>query len=179
MAENTQNKYVSPSRLSLFLENLKTIFSPLTHTHKISEITDYVIDSELSSTSNNPVANSTINTEFDAVSEAMGALELAIDNHTHTVDKITDLSVTADELNLVSGVTSNVQAQLDALVSRIFVGTYEEYKTAYANNQIPINTIVILTDTSTDTGGGSSGDTTTDETTAKLGFAVLGKMVLG
>jgi hypothetical protein len=78
MAEN-KNKYVSPSRLSLFLDNSKNIFSPLVHTHKIGDISDYVVDDTLSPTSNNPVANSAINAELDAISEAMGALELAID----------------------------------------------------------------------------------------------------
>ena len=73
------NKYISPSKLSIFLENLKNVFSPLAHTHKLTEITDYIVDSELSSTSTNPVANKAINDEFDAIGDAMGALELAID----------------------------------------------------------------------------------------------------
>ena len=34
-------------------------------------------------------------------------------SHTHTVANITDLTVTADELNYMDGVTSNVQTQLD------------------------------------------------------------------
>lgn len=36
--------------------------------------------------------------------------------HTHTVDNITDLTVTAAELNYVSGVASSVQTQLDGKV---------------------------------------------------------------
>lgn len=79
MAENNKNKYVSPSRLSLFLDNLKNTFSPLAHKHKLSDISDYTIDSELSADSKNPVANDAINAEFEAISDAMGALELAID----------------------------------------------------------------------------------------------------
>lgn len=177
MAEN-QNKYVSPSRLSLFLDNLRTIFSPLTHTHKISDISDYTVDSELSSTSNNPVANSVLNAEFDAISDAMGALELSIDEHTHTVSDISDLTATVDELNFVSGATENIQSQLNVITSRIFVGTYAEYQAANANNEIPINAIVILTDDESSSGGSGGGSTSTS-TSSLLGTGALGYMILG
>ena len=81
-------KYASLETLRTFLDNLKETFSDLSHKHTLSDITDYKVDSALSSTSNNPVANKTINEEFDAISEAMGALEQAIDgksdnSHTH------------------------------------------------------------------------------------------------
>ena len=76
-----QKKYVSLSKLITFLDNLKNIFSPLEHTHVISEVTDFVVDSELSSTSTNPVQNKVIDAEFNAIGDAMGALELAIDSN--------------------------------------------------------------------------------------------------
>lgn len=98
MAEN-KNKYVSLSKLSIFFENLKKIFSPLVHTHKISDITDYTIDSELSSTSNNPVANNIINAEFDAISDAMGALELAINGKSNDSHNHNDLYYTEAEID--------------------------------------------------------------------------------
>ena len=79
MATN-KNKYVSPSKLSVFLNNLKTIFSPLVHTHKISDLTDYTVDSALSSTSSNPVQNKVLDAEFEAISTAMNALDSAIDD---------------------------------------------------------------------------------------------------
>lgn len=55
--------------------------------------------------------------------------------------------------------------------SQIFIGTYEEYETAYANGKIPINALVVITDDET-SGGGS-------DTTAALGYAILGQMILG
>lgn len=73
-------KYISLSKLATFLDNLKDIFANITHTHKISDISDYTVDAELSSTSSNPVQNKIIDAEFDAIGDAMGALELAIDN---------------------------------------------------------------------------------------------------
>lgn len=102
------------------------------------------VDSELSSTSTNPVQNKIINAEFESVSTAMNALETSIDSkanfehthtitdvsnlqtalddksnisHTHTIDNITDLTATATELNYMDGVTSNVQTQLEGKAS--------------------------------------------------------------
>lgn len=91
MAEN-KNKYVSPSKLAVFLENLKQTFSPLAHEHTISDLADYVVDKELSATSNNPVANKVIDAEFEKVSLAMNALEAATD------EKIDEVSSTVIDL---------------------------------------------------------------------------------
>lgn len=173
MAEN--KKYISPSKLSVFLDNLKATFSPLVHKHTISEITDYVVDSELSSTSNNPVANSAIDAEFEAIGDALGALELAIDNHNH--DDVYDAKGSAE-----TALATSKEYTDNKVASMVFIGTYAEYQTAYADGQIPINTFVILTDD--ESSGGGSGDSgeegdETSPTTAKLGYAVLGQMVLG
>jgi N-acetylglucosamine kinase-like BadF-type ATPase len=75
----SQKKYISLNRLSNFLDNLKNTFATLSHKHTTADITDYAVDTELSSTSNNPVANSVLNEEFEAISTAMNALELATD----------------------------------------------------------------------------------------------------
>ena len=72
-------KYISLSRLSTFLDNLKNTFALLSHTHKLSDISDYTVDTALSSTSSNPVENKAIDAEFEAISDAMGALEFAVD----------------------------------------------------------------------------------------------------
>lgn len=87
MSDNS-NKYISLNRLSNFLDNIREKYSQIGHKHTISDITDYTVDTELSSTSNNPVANRIIDAEFEAVSNALGALELAVDgkvdtSHTH------------------------------------------------------------------------------------------------
>lgn len=85
-----QRKYVSLSKLETFLSKLKTTFASLTHTHTISEITDLSIDTELSSTSTNPVQNKIIDAEFDAIAESMGALENAIDDNLTTAKSYAD-----------------------------------------------------------------------------------------
>lgn len=75
----SQKKYVSLNRLSTFLDNLYAKFAEATHKHVLADITDYKVDAELSPTSTNPVQNKIIDAEFDAVSDAMNALEAAVD----------------------------------------------------------------------------------------------------
>lgn len=75
----SQKKYVSLSKLSTFLDNLYNKFSSLGHKHTLDDITNYTVDSQLSSTSINPVQNKVIDAEFEAISVAMNALETAID----------------------------------------------------------------------------------------------------
>lgn len=94
----SQKKYVSLSKLGTFLENLTTKFAGLVHTHKLSEITDYTVDSALSSTSVNPVQNKVIDAEFDAIGQSFEALELSIDgkiDKTNIVDNLT--TITTDQ----------------------------------------------------------------------------------
>lgn len=170
------NKYVSPSKLSIFLDNLKNIFSPLTHVHNLSEIADYIVDSELSPTSTNPVQNTVLNAEFEAISEALNVYDLVLDdkadiNHNHD-DKYDSLG--SAEIALA---TSKKYTD-DKVASMIFIGTYAEYETANANNEIPINTFVIITDDET-SGGDSSGDSSSTSTSSLLGTGVLGYMILG
>lgn len=58
-------KFLNLEGLSVFLDNLKSTFSPSKHTHTKSEITDLTVDSSLSATSTNPVQNSTITAALD------------------------------------------------------------------------------------------------------------------
>lgn len=96
---NNSKKYISLNRLSDFLNNLKNMFASLNHTHKVSDISDYKVDTTLSSTSTNPVQNKVLDAEFDAISEAMGALETAVDDKadsTHNHDTTYDAKGSAD-----------------------------------------------------------------------------------
>ncbi len=82
-------KYVSLSKLATFLDKLKTTFASLNHTHNLSDLTDYSVDTALSDTSTNPVQNKVLNEEFDSIATAMNVLEAAIDgkadsSHTHS-----------------------------------------------------------------------------------------------
>ena len=64
-------KYASLETLREFLESCKTLFAGITHKHTISDITDYVVDSKLSDTSNNPVQNAVITAEIEGIKEEL------------------------------------------------------------------------------------------------------------
>lgn len=123
-------KYVSLDKLSVFLRCLRNTFANITHKHTISDITDYTVDSELSSTSTNPVQNKAIDAEFDAISEAMGALELSIDK---SIDNITSGSTAvakaeeathATSADSATSATSATKATQDAS-GNVITSTYE------------------------------------------------------
>ena len=91
-------KYVSLSKLSTFLDNLKAKFALKTHTHTKSEIADLVIDKELSSTSSNPVENKVLDAEFEAISHALSIYDLALNDkadkeHNHDDEYYTQIQV--------------------------------------------------------------------------------------
>lgn len=121
------NKYVSPSKLSLFLDNLRSIFSPLTHAHSLSDISDYKVDTELSSTSNNPIANSAIDAEFDAVATAMNALDSALDDKvdkSNIIDNLTttttDQPLSANQGKILQDQIANITAIPDSEIIALF-----------------------------------------------------------
>lgn len=131
-----QKKYVSLSKLSTFLDNLFGTFASLSHKHTISDISDYTVDTTLSSTSTNPVQNKVIDAEFDAMVEAMGALETAIDgkadaSHTHDDRYYTETeidtkisNVNTSISNITNGTTIVAKATQDASGNTI-TSTYE------------------------------------------------------
>lgn len=107
-SSDTTKKYVSLTTLSTFLDNLNDTFAEETHTHKVSELTDYTVDTELSSTSTNPVQNKVLDAEFESVATAMGALETAIDNVEATAlnkyaESIIALSVDGQTVTYIKG----------------------------------------------------------------------------
>ena len=63
---NETKKYAGLGTLQAFLDGCKTLFANITHKHTMSDITDYTVDSELSSESINPVQNVVVNTAFEA-----------------------------------------------------------------------------------------------------------------
>ena len=101
-------KYVNLNNLSTFLISLRQIFSEKSHKHNVSDITDYVVDSSLSNSSVNPVQNRVIDAEFEAVSNAMSALELAINGKSDTTHK-------HDGVYDTKGAAATVQQNLDAV----------------------------------------------------------------
>lgn len=125
--QNNQKKYASLSTLQTFLDNLKTTFSALSHKHKLSDLTDYKVDTSLSSTSTNPVQNKVLNEEFDAIATAMNALEAAIDtksnaSHNHDSRYYTQSQIDT-KLSAKSDSTHNHDAKYDTKGSAAAVQT--------------------------------------------------------
>ena len=110
------------------------------------------------------------------VSEALESKADADHNHDNAYDAKGAADVALDTAKAYTDVR---------FANLVFIGTYAEYQTALANNQIPVNTFVIITDDESSGGGGGSdsggsdNDDPTSSTTAMLGYAVLGQMVLG
>lgn len=105
----SQKKYISLNRLSDFLENLRDTFASLIHKHTIEDITDYVVDLELSATSTNPVQNKVLDAEFNAISNAMGALELVIDGKADASHSHDEIYYTKSQVDTAVAQKSQVQ----------------------------------------------------------------------
>ena len=60
-----ENKYLGESGLKKLIEMIKAGFAKITHSHTLSEITDYTVDSEIKSDSENPVQNKVIKFALD------------------------------------------------------------------------------------------------------------------
>ena len=110
-----EKKYVSLSRLSTFLGNLYDKFSLVGHKHTLSDITDYTVDSQLSSNSVNPVQNKVIDAEFEAISLAMNALEDAIDGKSSVSHNHDDKYYTETEIDTKLALKSDTTHKHDNL----------------------------------------------------------------
>lgn len=87
-------KYISLSKLATFLDNLRSIFAPTTHSHTMSEIEDLTIDNTVSD-STNPVRSSAVNSALTSMKRELNKdIEDAI---SYTDTKIADLVNSAPE----------------------------------------------------------------------------------
>lgn len=158
-----EKKYAGLDTLRTFLNNLKTIFSPITHKHTLSDLTDYTVDTTLSSTSTNPVANSTLNAEFDAISDAMGALENAIDGKSDSAHTHDDRYYTESEID------SKVST-INTSITNIVDGTTKVAKATSADSATNATNATNATKATQDANGKVIADTyeTKSDASAKL-----------
>ena len=66
-----KNEFLDESGLQYVINKFVTFFAKITHTHKLSEISDYTVDNSLSSTSTNPVQNKIITVEINRINETL------------------------------------------------------------------------------------------------------------
>lgn len=72
-------KYAGLDALRTFLDNLKNTFAALNHAHKISDLTDYTVDSELSTTSTNPLQNKVVTEKINSANSTIASINSALD----------------------------------------------------------------------------------------------------
>lgn len=129
---NTTKKYVSLTRLSDFLNNLKTLFATktevdakadATHSHTVANITD--LTATATELNHMDGVTSNVQTQLNGKQATItgGATTIATSNLTanralisNGSGKVAVSAVTSTELGYLDGVTSNVQTQLNGKV---------------------------------------------------------------
>lgn len=66
-----ENKYLGESGLLSLVEEIKSRFSKLIHSHTLEDITDFKVDTELSIESTNTVQNKIITVEINRINETL------------------------------------------------------------------------------------------------------------
>lgn len=106
---NEEKRYAGLESLRKFLENCKTTFAAITHTHTKSDIEDLVIDTEISATSENPVQNKVISAKISLINDALSDKANAEHNHDgvyYTKTEIDDMEfVTVEDIDTICGAT--------------------------------------------------------------------------
>lgn len=165
-----QKKYASLESLQTFKDNLDGLYATQETVDGLSadiakklDINAYVIDEALSPESSNPVQNKVIDAEFEAVSQAMNALEQSIDgksdsSHIHSIDDVSDLQSNLDTINdtlsqksQVQMITSDVSEVLSTL--KIHKISQEQYDQELANGTLDDNAIYLTPDEEVDLSG--------------------------
>lgn len=115
-----EKNFVTFRRLSLFLTYLKTIFAGLSHKHTISDLTDYTVDTQLSSTSSNTVQNKVVNAAIESIktqadanlasakSYADSAVDTKVGAHNTSTSAHSDIRV------LITNLTTRLNALADS-----------------------------------------------------------------
>ena len=109
-----QKKYVSLSKLSAFLDNLKKIFAKVEHSHTVSDVTD--LQAALDGKQNiitgaaSTITSSDLTGNRVLVTSESGKVEIS--------------DITSTELEYLSGITSSVQTQLNNKVNSDELSNY-------------------------------------------------------
>lgn len=92
-------KFADLGTLQAFLDGCKTLFASIVHKHVLSDISDYTVDSELSSTSTNPVQNSVVNEAIYVLDQTINGK--ADSSHNHDSSDIISGTLSIDILPIV------------------------------------------------------------------------------
>ena len=88
-----------------------------------------------------------------------------------------------EQFSIMNTTTDTIAGKVDenttsiaTMQSKLFIGTYAEYEIAYAAGAIALGALVVITDDQTSS---DEDEDASSSTSAVLGVAVLGKMILG
>ena len=100
------------SEIVTYIKSNKSLIDSIT-TNKVN-VSD-IINNLTTNVTNKPLSAA----QGVAIKTLIDDLQDEVDSHTHTVADVTDLTVSAEEINYLDGVTSNVQAQLDGTMAAV------------------------------------------------------------
>lgn len=112
---------------------------------------------------------------FDNIQHYHNKLSQVVDTKQNSLVSGSNIKTINGQSILGDGDISNLAEKPyvdEVLQSRVFVGTQEEYDTAYAEGKIAMGALVIILDGSETEEGGAT-------ISALLGTAILGQMLLG
>lgn len=157
--------YVSEDGLRTYHEQVK---AALRKRALKSDLKDWALRTELFSRDYNDLINKPIiNEKNDSalyITDTKGNIIAQLDENGFNAFNIQEKGT-----NLVDKYATKEELA-EAATNSHFIGTYDEYTAAYDNGLIAVGTIVLITDDDEETSG---------TTTAKLGTAILGTMILG
>ena len=95
---------------------------------------------------------------------------LPFDDDVYRADVDEQFSILNTTTDAIAGKVDANTTSIATMQSKLFIGTYAEYETAYAAGEIALGALVVITD---------DNDASSDGTSSLLGVGVLGQMVLG
>jgi hypothetical protein len=133
-----ENKYAGLEAMQVFLENLKKLFA----TKSDLENAKVAVDTELSLSSSNPVANSVLNAEFEAIESSINDINIAMETKAGSVHDHNDLYYTIEQIDEFEFITTDSidticeakTLEYDELGNVSILPTYSDSSITYDNN---------------------------------------------
>lgn len=152
MAKN----FLDKDGVSRLIYNFKSLFATLSHKHEISDLTDYTVDSALSSTSTNPIQNKVVNEGFSLVANSLTSMQNSIKGkadkeHEHTNYALTSYvdETFAKKSDVQDVDLSNYETKEDASAKLDEAKQYTDTKTSGLASTSTVDTKISTHNTST------------------------------
>ena len=141
-----KNEFLDESGLQSVINKFVALFAKITHTHELSEISDYTVDSSLSSTSTNPVQNKIITVEINRINETLsGTAYIDVEDNENieypdisTSDNIVDSALSETSANpiqnsVITNELNRIMYEINSLKQTGVGGTSTSYDETTGN----------------------------------------------